>query len=76
LFLKKDLKHKTIDEQLNDPLLQQKIKKFQEKIESEISANIPNAFWHRKNNIVQLPYKSNFNIETIPTKAKHIQMNQ
>jgi hypothetical protein len=76
MLYKQEIKKKKIDEQLKDPLLQQKIKKFQEKIESEISANIPNAFWHRKNNIVQLPYKSNFNIETIPTKAKHIQMNQ
>jgi hypothetical protein len=47
------LKHKRIEEQLKDPLLQQKIKNFQEKIESEICANIPNAFWHRKNHVVQ-----------------------
>jgi heme oxygenase len=44
MFLKQDLKHKRIEEQLKDPLLQQKIKNFQEKIELEICANIPNAF--------------------------------
>jgi len=48
IFLKQDLKYKRIEEQLKDPLLQQKIKNFQEKIESEICANIPNAFWHRE----------------------------
>jgi hypothetical protein len=61
MFLKQDLKHKRIEEQLKDPLLQPKIKNFQEKIESEICANILNAFWHRKNHVVQLPYESNFN---------------
>jgi hypothetical protein len=76
MFLKQDLKHKRIEEQLKDPLLQQKIKKFQEKIESEICANIPNAFWHRKNHVVQLPYESNFDEKTILTKARPIQMNQ
>jgi hypothetical protein len=76
MFLKQDLKHKRIEEQLNDPLLQQKIKNFQEKIESEICANILNVFWHRKNHVVQLPYESNFNEKTIPTKVRPIQMNQ
>jgi hypothetical protein len=76
MFLKQDLKHKRIEEQLKDPLLQQKIKKFQEKIELEICANIPNAFWHRKNHVVHLPYESNFDEKTILTKAMSIQMNQ
>jgi len=76
IFLKQDLKYKRIEEQLKDPLLQQKIKNFQEKIESEICANIPNAFWHRKNHVVQLPYESNFDEKTIPTKVRPIQMNQ
>jgi hypothetical protein len=40
-----------------ESLLQQKIKKNKKKIESEIWANIPNAFWHRKkNNVIQFPY--------------------
>jgi hypothetical protein len=72
MFLKQDLKHKRIEEQLKDPLLQQKIKNFQEKIESEICANIPNAFWHRKNHVVQLSYESDFDEKTIPTKARPI----
>jgi hypothetical protein len=76
MFLKHDLKHKRIEEQLKDPLLKQMIKNFQEKIESDICANIPNAFWYRKNHVVQLPYESYFNEKTIPTKARPIQMNQ
>jgi hypothetical protein len=46
------LKQKRIEEQLKDLLLQQKIKKFQDKIESEICANILYDFWHRKNHVV------------------------
>jgi hypothetical protein len=55
---------------LKEPLLHQKIKKFQEKIESEICANIPNAFWHRKNHVVQLPYESNFNEKKYTHKSQ------
>lgn len=77
MFLKQDLKHKRIEEQLKDLLLQQKIKnKNPDKIESEICTNIPNAFWHRKNHVVQLPYKTNFDEKIIPTKVRPIQMNQ
>jgi hypothetical protein len=31
---------------------------------------------NRKNHVVQLPYETNFNEKTIPTKAKLIQMNK
>jgi hypothetical protein len=65
-----------IEEELKKPILQQKIHNFQKQIESEVCANIPNACWHRKNHVVQLSYESNFNEKIIPTKARHIQMNQ
>jgi hypothetical protein len=74
MFLK--LKHKRIKEQLNDPLLQQRIKSFQRKIESEICANIPKAFGYNKNHVVQLPYESNFDKIIILTKIRPIQMSQ
>jgi inorganic pyrophosphatase/exopolyphosphatase len=72
MFLKQ--KHKRIKEQLNDPLLQQRIKSFQ--IKSEICANIPKAFGYNKNHVVQLPYESNFDKKIILTKIRPIQMNQ
>jgi hypothetical protein len=72
MFLKQ--KHKRIKEQLNDPLLQQRIKSFQRKIESEICANISKAFGY--NHVVQLLYESNFDKKIILTKIRPIQMNQ
>jgi hypothetical protein len=74
MFLKR--KHKRIKEQLNDPLLQQRIKSFQRKIESEICANISKTFGYNKNHIVQLLYESNFDKKIILTKIRTIQMNQ
>ena len=37
--------------------------------------DIPNAFWHRKKHIVNLPYVKGFDEKNIPTKACPIQMN-
>jgi hypothetical protein len=54
---------------LKYPLVQQKITVFKNKIETEICANIPNAFWHRKKYVVQLPYEKDFNEQNILTKA-------
>ena len=49
---------------------------FENKIKNEICANLPNAFWHRKQHIISLPYESDFNERNIPTKTRPIQMNQ
>ena len=76
MFLKQDLEYKRIEEQLELPLLKQRIKNFENKIKNEICADLPNAFWNRKQHIVNLPYKSDFNERTTPTKARPIQMNQ
>jgi hypothetical protein len=46
MFLKQNLQYKIIEDQLKDPLVQQKINVFKNIIETEICANIPNAFWH------------------------------
>jgi hypothetical protein len=74
MFLKQ--KHKRIKEQLNDPLLQQRIKSFQRKIESEICTNISKAFEYNKNYVIQLLYESNFDKKIILTKIRPFQMNQ
>ena len=76
MFLKQDLEYKRIGEQLELPLMKQRIENFENKIKNEICANLPNTFWHRKQHIINLPYKLDFNERTIPTKARHIQMNQ
>ena len=41
----------------------------------DVSSDIPNAFWHRKKHIVNLPYVKGFDEKNIPTKARPIQMN-
>ena len=46
------------------------------KKKNEICVDLPNAFWHRKQHIVDLPYESDFNEKTIPTKARPIQIIQ
>jgi hypothetical protein len=76
MFLQQDLEYKRIEEQLELPLLKQRIENFENKIKNEICVDLPNAFWHRKQHIVNLPYEPDFNERTIPTKARPIQMNQ
>ena len=44
MFLKQDLEYKRIKEQLESPLLKQRIVNFENKIKNEICANLPNAF--------------------------------
>ena len=41
----------------------------------DVCSDVPNAFWHRKKHIVDLPYIKDFNEKNIPTKARPIQMN-
>ena len=41
----------------------------------DVCSDVPNAFWHRKKHIVNLPYIKDFNEKNIPTKTRPIQMN-
>jgi hypothetical protein len=63
-----DLQKKIID-------LQKKIIDLQNKIEQKICSDLPNAFWKRKQHIVDLPYEDTFLEKLIPTKARPIKMN-
>ncbi|KAL6335940.1 hypothetical protein AAG906_003565 [Vitis piasezkii] len=55
---------------------QDAIEKFKDKIVGEVCSNLPNAFWHKKQHEVELPYEPNFSEKNIPTKARPIQMNK
>ena len=44
-------------------------------IKTKICADLPNAFWERKQHIITLPYVTDFNEKHIPTKARPTQMN-
>ena len=74
-FLKQEVIYKRIAEQLYDKLLQSKIDNFLKLLINDVCSDIPNAFWHRKRHIVNLPYVKDFNEKNIPTKAHPIQMN-
>ena len=68
------MKYKKITEQLFDKLLQSKIDNFQKMLINDVCFDVPNAFWHRKKHIVDLPYDKDFDEKNIPTKARPIQM--
>ena len=56
-------------------MVKNKIFEFQEIVIKEVCPDLLNAFWKRKQNIVDLPYESKFNEKNIPIKARLIQMN-
>ena len=75
-YLKDDLRHKKIEEQLTCKIIQTEIKELEEKLKKEVCSDLPTAFWHRKRHEVALPYVKNFNEKDIPTKGQPIQLNQ
>ena len=42
---------------------------------NDVCSDVPNAFWHRRKHIVDLPYVKDFDEKNIPTKVCPIQMN-
>jgi hypothetical protein len=64
-----------INNQLQNSVLQKRITDLQSKIEQQICPDLPNAFWKRKQHVVDLPYEDTFSEKHIPTKARPIQMN-
>ena len=56
-------------------MLKVKISDFKALVIKEVCYDLPNAFWKRKQHIVDLPYESGFDERNIPTKARPIQMN-
>ena len=75
MFLKKDLSLQRIENQLQNDFVKKKIFDFKALIEKEICADLPFAFWNRKQHLIDLPYESSFDKKQIPTKAHPIQMN-
>ena len=72
---KNDLSLQRIGSQLQKDFIQRKISDFKDLIEKEICADLPSAFWNRKQHLVDLPYENSFDERQIPTKARPIQMN-
>ena len=74
-YLKDDLRHRQVEEQLACENIQDEIRKFEERLKQEVYSDLPTTFWHRKRHEVALPYVKDFNEKDIPTKARPIQMN-
>ena len=71
-ILKQEINLVRVEEQLKVKKTQDAIEKFKNKIIGEICSNIPNAFWHRKQHEVELPYELDFSEKNILIKAKPI----
>ena len=75
-LLNREIHYKRIEEQLETPIIADRVSNLLKKFEKEICAEHPNAFWDRKKHVVTLPYEEGFDEKKIPTKARPIQMNQ
>ena len=73
--LKQNVHFQRIEQQLKLGPIKEKISDFKELVIKEVCSDLPNAFWKRKQHIVDLPYESGFDERNIPTKARPIQMN-
>ena len=47
-FLKDEVHYQRVEQQLTCKILQQRIERFQEKLNQEICSNFPKAFWGEK----------------------------
>ena len=65
-----------IENQLQIKKNQDAIENLKNKIIKEVCYNIPNAFWHIKQHVIELPYEPNFSEKNILTKARPIQMSK
>jgi hypothetical protein len=59
-----------IEKKLQNSVLKTKIIDLQNKIEQQICSDLPNAFWERKQHIVDLPYEDTFLEKTNTYKSK------
>ena len=73
--LQEEVSYLRIEEQLQNSNTQKKILDLEQIIKIKICADLPNAFWERKQHIITLPYEKGFNEKHIPTKARLTQMN-
>ncbi|GAV59096.1 hypothetical protein CFOL_v3_02629, partial [Cephalotus follicularis] len=73
-FMKQEMSIHKLEEQLQTQQIQEKIKTLEDKIISNLSSDLLDAFWHRKRHMVSLPYEKDFSEQNIPTKARPIQI--
>jgi len=71
--LQEEVSYLRIEEHLQNSNTQKKILDLEQIIKTKICADLPNAFWERKQHIITLPYEKGFNEKHIPTKARPTQ---
>ena len=54
-FLQQEVRYKKIAKQISNKFLQSRIDNFQKILIDDVCSDFPNAFWHRKKHIVDLP---------------------
>ena len=74
--LQNEVYYMIIEQKLKTLQVQQKIKEFKKLFKKEVCAKIPNTFWNKKQHVISLPYKKDFNEKNIPTKIRPIQMKE
>lgn len=74
-FLKHEIHILTIEEDLQNPKLIEKIDFLKDQFSLHICGDHPNMFWERKKHIVSLPYEEDFSENNISTKVRPCQMN-
>lgn len=75
-FLPIEIIQANTEEQLIIQTIQQKIQKIKNLLDDYICSNLPNAFWDRKQHMVELSYEKVFVERNIPVKAHLIQINK
>ena len=57
MHLQQDVKFQRIQEQIQTDLIKSRIFDFQKQVKNEVCYDLPNAFWDKKQYIVDLPYE-------------------
>ncbi|GAV89548.1 hypothetical protein CFOL_v3_32962 [Cephalotus follicularis] len=72
--MKQEISNKKLEHQLQTSQIKEKIGLLKNNIIKNLCSDLPDAFWHRKRQLVSLPYENDFIKQHIPTKTKPIQI--
>ncbi|GAV87565.1 hypothetical protein CFOL_v3_30991 [Cephalotus follicularis] len=67
-LMKQKISNKKLKQQLQTSQIKEKINLLKNNIINKLCSDLPNAFWHRKQHMVSLPYEKDFTKQNIPTK--------
>ncbi|GAV59539.1 hypothetical protein CFOL_v3_03070, partial [Cephalotus follicularis] len=73
-FMKQEISNQKLEEHLQTSQIREKINSLKNNVINNLCSDLLDAFWHRKRDVVSLPYEQDFTEQNIPTKARPIQM--